>query len=217
MKDILPEVLAELQKYKLTFCFLFRFFDGTDYYRYTDLDVPVYYADDSTSLNKFEVRDFKFTRIGYSMSNIVDDCQVEIENRDSIMTAIFSTSDDFQGENGKIWLCLLNDVGQVIGTIVMFSGLLDSFVLTEENIEISLVTLFYNWDKSVGHRQPGRCRYPVFGGTQCKYSGSATTCDRRYTTCLSYNNDQNFGGFRWLADLQNKEFQWGPGGEIHIL
>lgn len=41
------------------------------------------------------------------------------------------------------------------------------------------------------------CRYKApdgFKGTRCGYSGVETTCDRQFSTCVSYGNQQRFGG-----------------------
>jgi len=39
------------------------------------------------------------------------------------------------------------------------------------------------------------CRYKDFKGTQCGYSGAETTCDRTFTQCRNYGNEERFGGF----------------------
>jgi len=38
------------------------------------------------------------------------------------------------------------------------------------------------------------CRYEEFGGTACGYSGSSTSCDRTFATCISLSNSSRFGG-----------------------
>ena len=42
------------------------------------------------------------------------------------------------------------------------------------------------------------CRYKVFKGHQCGYSGSATSCDRTIDTCRNLGNSARFGGFPGL-------------------
>ena len=38
------------------------------------------------------------------------------------------------------------------------------------------------------------CRYEEFGGTACGYSGSSTSCDRRFSTYITLSNSSRFGG-----------------------
>ena len=41
------------------------------------------------------------------------------------------------------------------------------------------------------------CRYKTpdgFKGTRCGYSGAETTCDRKFSTCIGYGNQERFGG-----------------------
>jgi len=43
----------------------------------------------------------------------------------------------------------------------------------------------------------------------CRYAGGETWCDRTWERCLALNNTINFGGFRWLPGLFDKEVYWG--------
>jgi phage-related protein len=38
------------------------------------------------------------------------------------------------------------------------------------------------------------CRYEVFKGTACGYSGSETVCDRTFARCIELGNEARFGG-----------------------
>jgi phage-related protein len=38
------------------------------------------------------------------------------------------------------------------------------------------------------------CQYR-YKDRNCKYTGSETSCDKKYLTCLSYGNQENYGGF----------------------
>jgi len=44
---------------------------------------------------------------------------------------------------------------------------------------------------------------------QCLYAGGETWCDRTYARCLVLGNTDNFGGFRWLPSIIDKEIWWG--------
>ena len=44
---------------------------------------------------------------------------------------------------------------------------------------------------------------------QCLYAGAETWCDRTYARCTVLGNTDNFGGFRWLPSIIDKEVWWG--------
>ncbi|GAI73202.1 unnamed protein product, partial [marine sediment metagenome] len=45
---------------------------------------------------------------------------------------------------------------------------------------------------------------------ECGYGGGETWCDRTYARCVVLANSDNFGGFRWLPSIVDKEVFWGP-------
>ncbi len=46
------------------------------------------------------------------------------------------------------------------------------------------------------------CTYRKYKGAQCGYTGSETTCDRTWATCLARGNNARFGGF---VDIVSKD------------
>jgi len=38
------------------------------------------------------------------------------------------------------------------------------------------------------------CRYDIFKGTRCQYTGAETSCNRTLTRCKEFNNSNHFGG-----------------------
>lgn len=53
------------------------------------------------------------------------------------------------------------------------------------------------------------CTYRKFKGAQCGYSGSATTCDRKFTTCQTLGNEARYGGgFTIYAAGKTFTWQW---------
>jgi len=39
--------------------------------------------------------------------------------------------------------------------------------------------------------------------------GAADWCDRTYTKCVTLSNTTNYGGFRWLPSIVDREIWWG--------
>jgi len=44
------------------------------------------------------------------------------------------------------------------------------------------------------------CRYQYYKGIECKWGGPQSSCDRSITTCRTYGNQINFGGFPGIHD-----------------
>lgn len=48
------------------------------------------------------------------------------------------------------------------------------------------------------------CRYKVFGGEYCQYSGTETECNRSFARCQELENQERFGGFPAIGRLGYK-------------
>ncbi len=119
--------------------------------------------------------------------------------------AVSSTSDDtaLTVTTGK-HLVPAGDAAAII-----FEGTIDSWHLDEEKLNFTIVSLFVQWAQKTLQRHAPSCRWKVFGGTECGYVGGETECDRSYARCLELANTDNFGGFRWLPSIVDKEIWWG--------
>jgi hypothetical protein len=93
--------------------------------------------------------------------------------------------------------------------ITLFQGTLDAWSLDEEKITCTLVSDMVKWNQKTLAKYSASCRWKEFKGTECGYSGSQTWCDRSYTRCSALANTVNFGGFRWLPSIIDKEIWWG--------
>jgi len=60
------------------------------------------------------------------------------------------------------------------------------FTLGAENFFLSRFPL-HAYSKNI-------CRYEVFKGTACGYSGAETTCNRTFARCIELGNQERFGG-----------------------
>ena len=208
-KSISEVVLAALAEAQLTTCKLLQFTDGSNTYRYTDLDVPIYYTTDSTASYMFTPRGFKFESINYSMGQIIDDASLSIDNLDQVMTSIF-VGGVVEGKKATLWLCVIDSDNHILDTVQLFDGLIGGFDIDETEVNMTVLPVFVKWNQSAHSYCSASCRWKVFKGTECQYADSVTTCDRSYPRCKELGNTNNFGGFRWLLALQNKSIQWGP-------
>lgn len=208
-RNITSDVITALQQSEITTCYLFEFTDGSNDYRYTDLDVPIMVATDGTAELLFDPIGFKFESINYSMGQVVDDAVIRIDNLNEVMTALFGEN-DLRGNKASIWLCVLDDDADVIGTALIFSGKIDAHNFDEEALRLTITSIFTEWHQSSYGKYSALCRWKVFKGVECQYVGDRVCNDRSYKTCEQLGNTAHFGGFKWLPDLENKTIWWGP-------
>lgn len=202
MRSIPAGILAEIAKSNWTeFTGISLTIDSTEYL-YTDADTAIVVAGD-----RYEPRGFTFQPISYSKENIVDRASLEMENLDEIFTGLFVGS-TVQGETVEIKKIVLPaDLTPLAVTI--FEGTIDDWRLDESKVNITVASVLQRWNQKTMSNYSSSCRWKVFKGTECTYSGAATYCDRSYQRCVDLGNQANFGGYRWLPSIQDKPVWWG--------
>lgn len=199
------QILDELQSEQFKpFHLLHLTIDGTDYY-YTDCDIPLYY--DS---QRWEPRGFTFRPIKYSMSDLVDSADIDMDNIDSVMTSLFVGGTP-QGDDVVLKMVVLDSSNNPVAgsAVTYFEGTIDSWTLNESKLTINVTSQFYTWNQKTLSTHSPSCRWKSFGGTDCGYSGGSTWCDRTYKRCVALGNSTNFGGFRFLPKIVDAEIWWG--------
>jgi len=96
-----------------------------------------------------------------------------------------------------------------IEAIIFFQGQIGEWLLDESRIRMTVTNQFAQWTQETINHHSASCRWKVFKGTECAYSGGETWCDRSYTRCAALSNVANFGGFRWLPSIEDKVIWWG--------
>jgi hypothetical protein len=238
MRNIDTSIIAKLANGTFRpFDLLELVIDGKDY-RYTDCDVDITLPDhvvtavedltlkvggdlDDGIVNEPVPRiyaplsGFKYTPIKYSMVRIVDKATIEflvIDLPDMILAFAGGTP---QGSLAIIRRVLVDDdYSLVSGTSAMvFEGTIDGWNMTEDILKITVVSQFVQWSQRALRLHSPSCPWKVFGGntpdSPCMYSGSEIWCDRTYVRCTALGNTANYGGFRWLPSIVDKEIWWG--------
>jgi phage-related protein len=174
-------------------------------YNYTDCDIPIYYNSES-----YSPLPFKFNPINYSMGEIVDRAEIEIDNLNQVMTSLFVGGTP-QGSDVVLSFVVLDSNNHPLGgnAAILFQGEIDSWNLDEERLRIVVSSIFVKWRQNTLSNHSASCRWKVFKSTECDYVGASTWCDRTYTRCVALSNTTNFGGFRWLPSLMNQDIVWG--------
>ena len=157
----------------------------------------------------YNPRGFEFESINYTLSNVMDDCTLRIDNLDSTLTAIF-VDGTVEEKEASVWVGLLDSTGAVIGTALIFTGEVDSFDLDETEVRMVIGSMFTRWSNQAYNKHSASCRWKVFKGDECGYAGGQTWCDRSYTRCVALAATATFGGFRFLPSIENTKIWWGP-------
>lgn len=204
MRTIDAAILAELQAGTLKPFFALDVEIDSVHYRYTDCDVPLV-VDGET----YSPRGAKLEPIRYSLATVVDSMKISIDNLDSALTAVF-VSGTPQGETVTLKIALVDSNNAAMANpVTLFQGIIDGWNLDEESISFTVASELVRWSQKTLAKHSASCRWKEFKGTECTYAGIETWCDRSYTRCSALGNQANFGGFRWLPSIVDKELWWG--------
>lgn len=177
-------------------------------YRYTDFQVSIY-VDSIPTSGTFDAWSWSFGGTHHSIDSIVDDVDVTLLNLNNLFTPIF-IEESVQGSEVNIWSGLLDADGDVIGVYRIFTGEIDSWDLSEDELSFTVVSELYQWTQKTLKKHSSSCRWRKFKAVgTCNYTGEASWCDRSYARCEALANTDNFGGFRWLPELEDEEIWWG--------
>ena len=189
--------------------FWFVEFQFDTYINYTDADIDLWITTVSGGSNtKFDSIPFSVGNVNYTAKASVDKLVIDVQNVDLIMSATL-LNEDVMNKWGIVYIAFFDENNVLINyPIEVFRGLVSTWKLSEQKASITLVNEFIFWNKKVLRKHQDTCRW-AFKGTECGYSGAETWCDNEYSRCLTLNNEDNFGGFRWLPDLSEKQIYWG--------
>lgn len=100
------------------------------------------------------------------------------------------------------------DVDLVVGTDSKIYAAKVDHLATSDNKPITGANYANYWEEmgtSGGTWTSGKYYYRG----ECRYAGSETTCDRTWKRCTELSNTANYGGFRHLGYLSEKDIMWG--------
>jgi hypothetical protein len=202
MRSVPSELNDELLKEANFLCHLLTLHVSSTL-RYTDLDIDLYYAGQT-----YQSRGLKFDDAEYSLTAQVDKMSFEIDNV-SLEFSSLVLNEEVRGKNVDCQLCALSYPAKVIAVGTVFSGILDSVSINPKRARFEVYSPLALWRKKTPRRiHQLTCPKP-FKGMECGYSGGETWCDQSFERCDALVNTDNFGGYRFLAELQNKPIWWG--------
>lgn len=202
MKTFDANIVTELDAEQLRFYWLLELV-LTSTWRFTDCDIPIY-----VSGNKYSAgRPWRVTGSTIGASMAADRVGLEISDLSQSLASDILAADP-RGKQVKISFCCLDTDHQLIAAEDWINGFIDDYGLSEKTFTAAVVNELALWNKRTLRKDQVDCPWD-FKGTECGYSGAATSCDRTYERCLALSNTDNFGGERWLADIEEKKILWG--------
>jgi len=202
MKTISTAINAQLEAEQFVYCYTveIRFGAGTVYY--TDADRPVHYSD-----IRYSPAPISFADIAYAAALSVDQVTVEFGNANLTMSA-YLLGEDARNRTIIISHAVLNSAGTCLGLTNLFQGIIGEWEITEDRATIRALNELVLWRKRPLRTASATCPW-VFKGTECAYAGAGAWCDQSFSRCAELGNQANFGGFRFLPALMEKQVWWG--------
>ncbi len=202
MRSIPYELNAELTKEASFIAHLLEIQLSTPVYL-TDLDIDLTWQGKT-----YQARGMRISAVEYNISMEVDSVTLEIDNVDDFWTSIIM-NEDIRGKIVVVKTVALRAPATVVAEDIKFQGIIDSVPELADKIRIEVYSPLILWRKKTPRRihQP-TCPWP-FKSPECGYTGTETWCDQSYERCSSLGNTDNFGGFRFLPSLQDKQIWWG--------
>jgi len=176
---------------------------GSHFCYYTSWSAPICYNSIMYVPRGMQVND-----IVRSDTNILETASIEMDDVDRALYTILSEIG--QGEFPVTFtLVILDSLSKVSLSLVVFNGVIDDWDYRPGSMSLSIVDIiFVQWAQETTALFSRNCRYKQFKDVNyCQYSGTASVCDRTYETCKGYNNEANFGGYRWLPSMINKKLE----------
>lgn len=198
MRNIDQNLLDSLSSEEYRPCILLFLTDIEQELRYTTWDYPVSY-----NSQVFNPRGMEIGSIKYGTSSVVESVSAKIDDVDRTMYS-FLTSPTYGIAGATVSIAVLDNYGQLIGASDVFSGEVSEWSYSPANASLRISSIFVQWSTVTTKVFSGSCRWSMFKGVECKYTGVGRSCDRTYKQCEEYSNTDNFGGFRWIHSLEDK-------------
>ena len=235
MKTFNPAVILELAKEGFIFFLLMEMELVSQTYRFTDADIDIWYGGYQYSTLDF-VFDKVETSGNMGVDNISVTCN-NAENAmsglilsEDIMGRLFTLSFVCVAEGGRILtesetgllleggivdgegilLELPGTIGgySVVGGHSLFYGMISDWKIKEESVWLEVQNELVFWSKKSLRDCGSSCPWE-FKGTECTYAGGESWCNQSYERCIAIGNTDNFGGFRFLPAIAEKDIWWG--------
>ena len=211
MRSLPTAITAELAKEYLTMCHCFTLTVGSTVYRWTDFDRKL-----NISGYWYLPKGITFSELATSTDVVAESVTIEIDNVDKAFSDIVLAT-DIRGSTVCIYRALLDSNLDPLGTItLLFQGYVDQINIDRDRARVEVFSMFIKWRLPAPRRLHSATCVWTFKGTECGYGGVETWCDKSYARCKALAKTGNFGGFRWVSELADKEITWGTKSKVFV-
>jgi len=169
---------------------------------YTDCDIPLTYA-----TNQYSPRAMQVSPLRQSSGLGPDRVDIDLDNVDLTLSAVI-LNEDIVFKTASLYIGCVDDNYQLITPAALFTGFVENWNLSEDRARLRLADEFLLWNRRTLRKYQATCPW-IFKGAECGYTGAETWCDQQYGRCTQLANTDNFGGFRWLPAISEKNIWWG--------
>jgi hypothetical protein len=201
MRTVSTAIDAEWNAEEATGFFLIRIAPSATYC-YTDCDVDLSYNG-----NTYIARGFDMRGVQQSPGFANDSVSVDMDNVDRTFSAIV-LGEDCANAPASIYFQLLSSVNIPIGTVELYNGFVSEWTITETRASIKLASEFAFWHKKSLRLPTPNCPWS-YKGAECGTT-VGDWCDKSPARCTVIGNYSNFGGRKFISDIEEKEIYWGP-------
>ena len=203
MRSLPTDLALEIGKDFAFFCHVLKMELSTAVY-YTDLDMDVIWEG-----NTYLSRGLRFHNTSLNITAAIDRTSFEIDNTGLEFSSLV-LSEDTRGRACTIHIAAIDKNGQVRAADTPFVGMLDSITVDNRKAVFDVYSHMILWKRKCPARiHQSSCPWIFKDAATCRYAGAELWCDHSYDRCVALSNSNNFGGFRFLPSLQNKQIWWG--------
>ena len=192
--------LLSLDEATLSFLVSIQVNASTTLYR-TTYDVPILWDG-----NLYEDEEISLETFNYTADLSVDEVSMKVVSVDLSWPSII-LNNDMMGNEVYIYFG-----GFSSGTFVaepLFRGIISHWKMDETEITFTISNELILWNKKALRSPDVLCQWG-FGETECGYTGDLSGgCNKTYEQCTFYGNTANFGGFRFIAAIEENDIWWG--------
>lgn len=203
MRSLPAQLNTELLKEASFLAHLVEFYFSSTIY-HTDLDIDVLW-----NSHTYQSRGLSFSAAEFSLSPQIDKISVELDNVNGEFSS-FALGEEVRGKKCVIRLAALSAPATVLAASAKFAGVIDSCSIDHQRAKFEVYNPWLFWKRKTPRRNhQASCPWSFKSAGLCQYNGSETWCDQSFDRCMAVNNQDNFGGFRFLPSLVNKQIWWG--------
>ncbi len=177
--------------------------DADTQIKITTLDVPVF-----LNGNKYIPHSFEIDEAKQDNKLTPDSITVRIDDVSNLISGL-ALNQDIRGKSVSLYVVVLDKNAQVVANVSIFNGFIDSIELKGKTAHLRIIHETVFLKRTTQRKHQNLCPWRFKDPYTCKYSGSASNCDKTYEACKTLGNEVHFGGFKSLPDIEEQQIYWG--------